>query len=448
MQEHPLDHLFGEQTLESIRQLLSHASFCLRHKRRLEDFTRRRHFCFMKTAVFLLQKTVRSVQLHLNEFFDRLGQRLEPVSASAWSQARLKLSHTAFLELNQKAILERVYASGSGFGVEGWRGHRLVGIDSSLIHLPNTEEVGREFGWVSCRNQKGQCGRYVQGRLSVLTDLCNRLAIETFLVGWEQGERALAAKHVSALAPADIAILDRGFASYELFAGFVVAQRHFVCRCSRNTFEVVKRLFEQNQEGRSVVEELVPPNGTLGAIRGAGLPERIRVRFVTLRLRTGELEVLATSLLDCQEYETAAFGQLYGFRWEIETYYGLLKGRLDLENFTGRSVEAVRQDVHATIFLSNLESVLTRSKERQMETRSAESERSHQVNRAVSFHAIKYHLIELLLSQEPPSQVLEKLERLFGTAAISTRPARRMPRRKSSVWRSYWFQRHVRKSVF
>jgi IS4 transposase len=448
MQEHLIDQRFNERTLERTRQLLSHASFCVRHKRRPEDFTRRRQFCFVKAAVFLLQKTVRSVQLHLNEFFDRLDQRLEPVSASAWSQARLKLSHTAFIELNQKAILEAVYAPGGDFGVQRWRGHRLVGIDSSLIHLPNTEEAGQEFGWVFCQNQKGQCGRYVQGRLSVLTDLCNRLALETYLVGWETGERVLAAKHVSVLRPEDIAILDRGFASYELFAQFVARQRHFVCRCGRSTFGVVNRLFEQNREGRSVEVELVPPNGTVGAVRAAGLPERIRVRFVTLRLSTGELEVLATSLLDSQAYGTAALGELYGFRWGIETYYGLLKGRLDLENFTGRSLEAVRQDVYATIFLSNLESVLTGSKQRQMAARSQESECSRQVNRAVSFHAIKYHLIELLLSQEPPRRVLDKLERLFGTAALTARPTRQVPRTKPSAWRSYWFQRHLRKSVF
>jgi len=448
MQEHLIDRGFSEEMIQSIRELLGSASFCIRHKRRGQDFTRQRRFCFMRAVVFLLQKTVRSVQVHLNEFFDRLDERWGPVSASAWSQARRKLSHTAFMELNQKVIVEGVYSRGSDFGLGHWRGHRLVGIDSSLIHLPSAEELGQEFGWVDCQNQKGHCGRYVQGRLSVLTDLGNRLALEAYLVGWETGERVLAAKHLSVLGPEDIAILDRGYASYELFAQFVVRQRHFVCRCGRNTFGVVNRLFEHNQEGQSLEVELEPPKGTVGAIRAAGLPERIRVRFVTVRLRTGELEVLATSLLDSQSYETAAFGELYGFRWGIETYYGLLKGRLDLENFTGRSLEAVRQDVYATIFLSNLESVLTGFKPCPMKAHWPESGPSRQVNRAVSFHAIKYHLIELLLSQEPPRRVLDKLERLFATAALAARLPRQVPRRKPSAWRSYWFQRHLRKSVF
>ena len=193
---------------------------------------------------------------------------------------------------------------------------------------------------------------------------------------------------------------------------------------------------------------LRPPNGTVGEIRAAGLPERIVVRLVTVRLSTGELEVLATNLLDEQVYETAALGELYHYRWGIETYYGLLKSRLDLENFTGRSPEAVRQDVYATIFLSNLESVLTRPTQRQMTHPSPQRQHPAQVNRAVSFHALKLHLIELLLSQEPPQQVVQKLERLFAGAPVTPRPRRRVPRKKVSAWRSYWFQRHVRKSVF
>ena len=448
MQKHPNHRAFSESIIATIREVLGSARFCCQHKRRPQDFTRQRHFCFVRTVVFLLQKTVRSVQLHLHEFFERLGEEWQPVTASAWSQARLKLCHTAFIELNHRAILEPVYAAGSAFEVKRWRGHRLVGIDSSLLHLPNTEAIGQEFGWVACQNQAGPCGRYAQGRLSVLTDLLNRLALQTLLVGWEIGERALAIEHLSALEPQDIGILDRGFASYELFARFIARQRYFVCRCARSSFGVVNRLFAENRAGQSVIVELRPPNGTIGEIRAAGLPERIRVRLVTVRLSTGELEVLATNLLDEAVYETAALEELYHYRWGIETYYGLLKSRLDLENFTGRSLAAVRQAVYATIFLSNLESVLTRPTQRQMTNSSPQRQHACQVNRAVSFHALKLHIIELLLSQEPPQQVIQKLERLFAGTPVAARPSRTVPRKKVSAWRSYWFQRHVRKSVF
>lgn len=439
------ENSFAEETIQRLRQLLWEGGFCERHKRRAEDFTRQRRFGFMNTVVLLLQKSVRSLQLRLNEYFDRLDQSLEPASASAWSQARLKLAHTAFIELNQKAVVDPFYEGTA----RNWRGHRLLAIDSSWIHLPNTEVVGKEFGWVECKNQKGQCGRYVQGRLSVLTDVLNRMALETFLVGWQTHERTLALEHLKALDAQDIAVLDRGFAGYELFARFIGQERHFICRCGKSTFGEVNRLFAADQANVSAVVKLSAPNGTVSELRAAGVALAISVRLVTVRLSTGELEVLATSLLDEQAYPTEELGTLYGQRWGIETYYQLLKSRLDLEHFTGRSVEAVRQDVHATILLSNLESVLTRDTQRQMQRPTVPGGvAARQVNRAVSFHALKHHMMELLLSQEPPAKVLQKLQRLFHTTALSRRPERKPPRTKRSSWRSYWFHRHVRKSIF
>jgi IS4 transposase len=103
--------------------------------------------------------------------------------------------------------------------------------------------------------------------------------------------------------------------------------------------------------------------------------------------------VLATNLLDEQKYPTAEFAELYHCRWGIETFYGVLKGRLDLENFSGLSSQAVRQDVFATVFLSNLESLLIAPAQEQLQQKSQKAKYRQQVNHAVSFHTIKSHLI-------------------------------------------------------
>lgn len=402
----------------------------------------------MNVVTLLLQKTVRSIQLHLHDFFAALTPEAPTVGASAWCEARLKLRHTAFMELNQRAILDVVYRGQSDFAVRRWRGHRLLGIDSSLIRLPNQPALGQEFGWVPCANQAGATGKFPQARLSALTDLLNRIVIQTLLVPWEQGERGLALAHIPQLEPEDVGILDRGYASYELWAQFIAQQRRFVCRCPASSFGIVNQLFKENQADRSVTVTLRPSAKKQAAVMRAGLPAAITVRLVTVRLPTGELEVLATNLLDEQRYPTAGFGELYQHRWGIETYYGLVKGRLDLENFTGLSAEAVRQDLHATIFLSNLESVLIQPAQAQLQQRSEPLRHRQQVNHAVSFHALKSQIIRLLLSAEPLAQVLPKLERLFLANPVASRPGRKVPRQKPSAWRSYHYQRHTRKVVF
>ena len=101
---------------------------------------------------------------------------------------------------------------------------------------------------------------------------------------------------------------------------FVHSDRRFVCRCQANTFGIVNRLFKENQEGRSVIVQLVPHCEQLKEVQEAGLPTVLTLRFITVRLKTGELEILATNLLDEELYPTECFGELYHHRWGVETY--------------------------------------------------------------------------------------------------------------------------------
>ena len=153
-------------------------------------------------------------------------------------------------------------------------------------------------------------------------------------------------------------------------------------------------------------------------------------------------------LLDEQLYPTECFGELYYHRWGIETFYNVLKSRLDLGNFTGLSPEAIRQDVHATVLVSDLESILIAPANQQLQQHSANLKHRQQVNHAVSFHAIKRQIIALLASQIPLPQVIAELQELFLANPTSQRPERKVPRKKPSAWRSYYYQRSVRKTVF
>jgi len=436
------------ESVQRTRQLLAQESFCHRHRAHEKAFTRKRCFTFMTSVLFLLQKTIRSVQLHVHSFFETLGQAGPGPTASAWSQARLKLRHTAFIALNEKAIVKVVYRDRTHPQLRLWKGHRLLAIDSSLVRLPNQEALGQEFGWVECQNDSGPCSRYPQARLSALTDVLNQIALETRFEPWTQGERELARDHIKRLEPGDLALLDRGFAEYYLWACFVRAQRHFLCRCQANTFAVVNALFKENQAGRSVEVDLVPHRELLKKLVEAGLPTVLKLRLITVRLKTGELEVLATNLLDEELYPTECFGELYNHRWGVETYYGRLKGRLDLGHFTGLSAQAIRQDVYATVFVSNLESLLIAPANQQLEQHAPARQHRQQVNHAVSFHAIKSHIIALLAGSEPTAQVVEKLQQLFLASPTTLRPGRIVARKKPSAWRSYYHQRQVRKAVF
>jgi hypothetical protein len=55
-------------------------------------------------------------------------------------------------------------------------------------------------------------------------------------------------------------------------------------------------------------------------------------------LSTGEIEVLVTSLLDEKKYLALMFFQLYKAQRGVECFLGVIKERLKIDNFTGKTV--------------------------------------------------------------------------------------------------------------
>ena len=146
--------------IENLRTRLCDPAFKERHRSHAKAFTRRRLLTFPVVMLFILQKTARSVQRHLHEFFQMLAleANADPVSASAWTHARAKLQHTAFIELNTHCLLPAIYSAPSGQAPQLWRGHRLLGIDSSILRLPDFPELYEQFTPVEILCQLGSTG--------------------------------------------------------------------------------------------------------------------------------------------------------------------------------------------------------------------------------------------------------------------------------------------------
>jgi hypothetical protein len=449
----PNDILFRQRALhliEQLRQRLIDPNFGSRHRRRSTDFTRQCVLTFPVLLLLLLQKSLKSLQAHLQEFLAQLaaGAGAPRLSGGALTHARAKLRASAFVELNAAAVLATVYSPAHAALVQRWHGHRLLGVDSSLLRLPTSQAVGEQFGWVQCANHHGPQERYPQGRVSVLYDVLNQWALDARLVASTVAETELAHDHLAGVEPGDVLLNDRGYTGYRWLVAVRAAGAHFVSRCSRGSFAAVQQLFARNEAGGSVQVTLTAPKEVRAECRARGWPLELTVRLVTVRLASGELEVLATSLLDEEAYPTGELGPLYWRRWGHETYYGRLKGRLDLEHCSGQTVEAVEQDFQATVLLSNVESVVVGPAQAELSTRTAGRTQPAQVNRAVSLHALKSRLIDLLTSRVPAAQVLAELTEWFQANPVSVRPGRKVRRREFSPSRSYHYQRRVRKLVF
>jgi len=395
-------------------------------------------------VTLLLQKSIKSLQLVLNEFSIKINDETT-ITSSAYSQARQKLRHTAFIELNE-GVISHFYAPQENY--QRLWGFRVFGIDGSKIRLPDSEDIREHFGTINVANQTHELDtKYASALASVCYDVLNNIAISSEIAHGKSYEVELAKSHFPKLSKNDLVIFDRHYASLYMIANLAKAGINFIIRCPKSSFVVANRMFEGGPWSREVVLE-TKQSALRKQLEEEGLPLEVRVRFVRVKLATGEYEVLVTSLLDPGKYKRTEFKYAYGLRWGVETFYGTIKGRLNVDHFTGKSVESIKQDFYSTIFLSNIETIFTSDAKEILEEKAQDSIHDKSVNKAVSFNAIKNYAFEIFYESGDLAEKMEKLTQLFLMNPITVRKNRKVPRRPHSDARSIYYQKQVKKAVF
>ncbi len=196
MEKHTLDDENDKaaRSISIIRELLNDESFKDEHRTVYNFFTRKSKLDFVAVILIILQKSIKPLQLVLNEFFKKLNNGVL-VTKSAFTQARRHLKPEAFITLNQRAVLDVLYADDN---FENAWGFRLLAIDGSKIHLPNVPEINDEFGTLNFTNSKNNkiIGQHGYGLISVMYDVLNKTIIDACLAPAKAYEVDLALEHI------------------------------------------------------------------------------------------------------------------------------------------------------------------------------------------------------------------------------------------------------------
>lgn len=389
----------------------------------------------------MLQKGVKSLQLRVNEMMMFMNTN-DTVSNSAFTQARVNLDYKAFIELNQTSVVDVMYEDDD---ISTYKGMRVIGIDGSKVILPNEANIHQEFGKITQRGFNSEETHYAYAMASVMYDVLNRIALDASLTSSSSYEVDLAIKHLKHSRPNDLLLYDRGYPSYKHIATLIQADRKFVMRCSRASFKQARTMLQG--KGRSDQIATIKVHHTKKEeIEKHRLPQEVQVRFVRVKLSTGEYEVLVTNLLDKATFPAKEFKHVCHMRWGVEGFYSILKTRLTLENFSGKSVHSVYQDFYSTVFLSGLESILTQDIDEELAQKKTKN--LQKVNRHVSFNAIKNKALALLFTPQDTDDLLEQLEKLFRTNPVQIRSKRKVPRKNSSDYRLLDYSRRRKKHCF
>jgi len=422
--------------IKSIKGLLYSHEFMNRNRADEKDFTRKRKLPFISLILFMTNIIKQTVQKELTKFIKTFSDRKSNITKSAFSQSRMKLKPEAFIELNNR-LVEEFYTDNI---IKKWNGFRLCAIDGSKLILPtHSKELMDKFGTLSS-------GMIIpQAQISSCYDVLNEIILDTQLETLQVNEMNQAVRHLEKLSKGDLIIFDRGYAATWFYYMIKLKELDFLNRLPKG-FRKDAENFRLSDKKDDIIEVDVPPQKSRYGLQRHGLTkDKVRpfkLRLVKVMLDTGEIEVLSTTLLDKEKYPLEIFKDLYFKRWGIETNYNRLKSNIHVEEFSGLTEIAIRQDFYANVFINNLQSIIALDSKEEIDRENEGNEYEYKINRNLSLGFMKDRIVEIFTSDNP--RYYEELKNLFKMNPNPIRIGRKNPRKHQDKNRRKYFMNRKR----
>ena len=243
----------------------------------------------------------------------------EPVE-SAFTQARQRLGVAPLRQLFEDCC--RPMASHQTVGAF-YRGWRLMGLDSTVLDLPDTPANAKAFGRPGTARAPGA---FPQIRLLALCELGTHAICGLSLKPCRRNEQVMAPALLDLLEPGMLLIWDRGFFSYDLVRRVLASGARLLARVqTRLTLTLLRRLGDG-----SYLAKLYPSAQARRQDR-----EGLLVRVIEYthddpqRPGCGQRHRLITDLLNPEDLPAAEAPVVYHERWEEELALDEIKTHLN-----------------------------------------------------------------------------------------------------------------------
>jgi hypothetical protein len=156
-----------------------------------------------------------------------------------------------------------------------------------------------------------------------------------------------------------IIIEDKGYWDFDVMMVRIKAENIFVTRIKENTvYEVIEELDLPDKEDQNIlIDELIHLTGTKA--KEIGLDKVTLRRVVAYNEDDNTTIELITNNLT---WKASTIADLYKIRWNIETFFKLLKQNLNVKTFVGTSPDAVKSQIFIALIAYLLLELLRRVK--------------------------------------------------------------------------------------
>jgi hypothetical protein len=421
------------ELFEIIQREINSFDFKEKYRQNPKDFTRRRKLDFPTIVVSLINKMSKSISVEINQFLFKFGWKKDlTVSKQSFSEARFKLKHEAFIALNDKLVSNFYQSSNCQLYANKYL---LLATDGTTYRLPYETELLKEFdqmdnGQTQAILAKGVKIYDVLNRLSIYSRLTDYRTIEgkNFDACWEKVSQLLDI----GTAPT-ILLGDRHYPTFKRMIELDNQGVKFVFRCKTAYCHEIKAFAASKKKDAIIKIDL-----TIGtrpySLKKQGLktpPKDLVVRAVKVPMTNQPDVILLTSILDSKELNTVQIQQIYPHRWKEETSFGLDKNRLEVENFSSKTVEGIKQDFYAGLLTVNLAELIIMDAQSELEKQNKNSSNKYQyqINRSVALGLMKDQIPNFFLAKEEAHSFFIRMKNLFLRFKEPIRPNRSFPRK-------------------
>ncbi len=318
-------------------------------------FVRTRKMSFKEYILYILTQTGCTNFAEAHKFYTKtLNHEFESITRQAIGKQRMYISPKLFIDMSE-CFIDKLYGKYKGFSK--FKGYIICACDGSIFDLPNTPTTKKAFNIPPDTVFKRFLSR---GRVSCILDVHSKHILTSKIVSKSVSEVKLAIEHLNNLnkrlnLTKLIVIYDRGYGSIELMLNTIYLNSKFIIRLNSQAFK--KKIQQMNSDDEIIQVNI--KNYILKKIDDENVREfavkmeRLEFRIVKVKLKNGDIELLATNL-DENEFSKNDLKELYGKRWTIETGYDKLKNFIELEEFSGIRKEIIEQDFYAGIFIYNV----------------------------------------------------------------------------------------------
>jgi hypothetical protein len=264
-------------------------------------------------------------------------------------------------------------------------------------------------------------------KLSFLYDTYMDMPIDVQLDHKNTSERDLAVKHLAQTEDNDLILYDRGYYAYWFVLLHFSQGREFCFRLKSNANTQVKEFIKSGK--KQAVISLVGTEGMQQKAQIRNLEIRdMKVRLIRIKTSKG-VYVLMTSLTDTQGYPAKDFYDLYHLRWRVEEGYKKQKAFLDVENFSGRTVHSIKQDVHASALIQTLVAMECFASKNSIQSKVKARKYGYKINFSNAIQSFRRSIIAILSGQLDMTDIYLRLKALARNLTI-IKPDRSFAREK------------------